>query len=184
MIAAQVRTCLRVRHSELGPKAVSTLIGMAGIEEIDEGVYLPFKQWDFQVADESADRQTEVVPHEDDRLEVLAVAMPQGGDELGFSVGVPGEEPLLELVDGRAGLLAGTGAPGLCAPAARESTRPESRERAGQAFFRSVEEPLSFGVVWGRFDVDGSTCSANRGKRTAFSREDYRGPTGRRPGRL
>ena len=56
-------------------------------------------------------------------LDVLAVAMPQGRDQLGVGLRPPGEEPLLELVEDEEDLLAGT----------QRLPPPQRRERLDQA---------------------------------------------------
>ena len=66
-----------------------------------------------------------------DGLDVLAVALPQGGDQLGVRLAPPGEEPLLELVEHEQHLLAGPAAPRPRRRAASVSTRSESRRQVG-----------------------------------------------------
>ena len=82
------------------------LAGVPQVEEIDEGDVRVRFQVDLQVAHEPAGGQPEVVPDQHDRLDVLAVALPQGGDQLGVLLALPGEEPLLELVEDQEHLLA------------------------------------------------------------------------------
>ena len=71
---------------------------MAGIEEIDQGAVFPFKQPDLQVPHETAGSEPEVIPHQHDRLNMLAIAVPERGDQFCVLFAPPGEEPLLELV--------------------------------------------------------------------------------------
>ena len=61
----------------------------------------------FQVPHEPACRQPEIVPHHHDRLDMLAVALPQGGDQFGVLLSSVGMEPLLELVQDQQHLLPG-----------------------------------------------------------------------------
>ena len=82
------------------------LVGMLKIEQIDEGDIRVRFQVDLQLAHEPAGGQPEIIPDQHDRLEVLAVALPQGGDQLGVLLALPGEEPLLELVQHQEHLLA------------------------------------------------------------------------------
>ena len=82
------------------------LAGMLQVEQIDEGDIRVRFQVDLQLAHEPAGGQPEIVPDQDDRLDVLAVALPQGGDQLGVLLALPGEQPLLELVEDQQHLLA------------------------------------------------------------------------------
>ncbi len=79
---------------------------MAEVEKINEGRVLALEQLNFQVRHEPADREPEIVPDQDERLQMLAVALTQGGGQLGVFLGPPGMEPLLELVEDQEHLLA------------------------------------------------------------------------------
>ena len=135
------------------PNAVSTLRAWRGSKRSTSGDVLALDQVDLQVAHEPAGGQPEVVPHQDDRLDVLAVALPQGGDQLGVLLAPPGVQPLLELVEDEQHLLARAAAPAPAARAARDSTRPSSGGRSGQTFRSAFEQP-GLGLLRGRLDVD------------------------------
>ena len=72
---------------------------MAGIEEIHQGAVLPFEQSDLQVPHESAGSEPEIIPHQHNRLNMLAIAVPKRGDQFCVLFTPPGEQPLLELVE-------------------------------------------------------------------------------------
>ena len=72
--------------------------GMAGIEEIDEGVFSPSSKSDLQVPHEPAGGQPEIIPHQHNRLNMLAIAVPKSGDQFGVLLASLRMEPLLELV--------------------------------------------------------------------------------------
>ncbi len=72
---------------------------MARIEQVDQGAVLPFDHPDLQVAHEPAGGQPEVVADQDEGLDMLAIALPEGVDQVRARLTSPGEEPLLELVE-------------------------------------------------------------------------------------
>ena len=78
---------------------------MLKIEEIDERDIRVRFQVDLQVAHEPAGGQPEIVADQDERLDVLAVAMPQRGNQIRVGLAPPGEQPLLELVEDQQHLL-------------------------------------------------------------------------------
>ena len=122
---------------------------MAQVEEIDDGDVLIGDQIDLQVAHEPGRGHPEVVAHQDDRLDVLAVALPQGGDQLRVLLAPPGEQPLLELVEDQQDLLRRARATRPRRSAASASTRSRSAGRSGQAFRRprSSRASVSSGVA-------------------------------------
>ena len=71
---------------------------MAGIEQIHQGTVLTFEQSDLQVPHESAGGEPEIIPHQHDRLNMLAIAVPKSGDQFRVLLTSRGMEPLLELV--------------------------------------------------------------------------------------
>jgi len=81
-----------------GPECGQNLAGVTGIEEIDECCVLTLNQFDFQVCHEPADGQPEIIPHHQDRLHMLTIAMSQSSDQLRVLLATLGMEPLLELV--------------------------------------------------------------------------------------
>ena len=74
----------------------------------------------FKVAHEPAGGEPEIVADHHDGLEMLAVAMPQGGDQLGVGLGPVDEQPLLELVENEQ---RPSGRPGAISPAEAPPTR-------------------------------------------------------------
>ena len=97
--SSETRPSLLLRLRDPGDKR-------AWVEEIDQGDISVRFQVDLQVAHEPGRGHPEIVPDHDDRLDVLAVALPQGGDQLRVLLALPGEEPLLELVEDQQDLLA------------------------------------------------------------------------------
>ena len=169
--------------SERGPERGEHLRGVPRIEEIDEGGVVPLDQLDFQVGQEPADGEPEIVAHQHDRLHVLAVALPQGGDQLGIFLAAPGVQPLLELVDHEQELLARRQNPAFAHRGQRiRQPRAVGQGRAG--LFQSGQQPL-LGLIGGRLDVH-----ANDVLRTVEARAPpspattCRSPRGRRSGRL
>ena len=72
---------------------------MARIEEIDEQRCSdPRTRSDLQIPHEPAGGQPEIIPHQHDGLNMLAIAMPKRGDQLRVLLASPRMEPLLELV--------------------------------------------------------------------------------------
>ena len=78
---------------------------MQEVEEVDGGRVLAFDEADLQVPHEPGRRHPEIVADHHDCLNVLAVALPQSGDQLCVLLVPPGEEPLLELVEDQQDLL-------------------------------------------------------------------------------
>ena len=71
---------------------------MAGIEEIHQGAVLALEQSDLQVPHEPAGGEPEIIPHQHDRLNMLAIAVPKSGDQFRVLLASLGMEPLLELI--------------------------------------------------------------------------------------
>ena len=116
-------------------------------------MFSPSDQVDLQVAHEPAGGQPEVVAHHDDRLDVLAVALPQGGDQLRVLLAAPGVEPLLELVEDEQHLLRRTAGSRPRRSVASESTSPSSAGRSGHALRKPLQQP-GLGLLGRRLDVD------------------------------
>ena len=112
---------------------------MLKIEQIDEGDIRVRFQVDLQVAHEPAGGQPEIIPDQHDRLEVLAVALPQGGDQLGVLLALPGEEPLLELVQHQEHLLARAERP----PPPQRGQGLDQAQTRGSAPGHALRTPLS-----------------------------------------
>ena len=81
---------------------------MAGIEEIHQGAVVPFDQSDFQVPHEPAGGEPEIIPHQHNRLHMLAIAVTKSGDQFRILLASLGMEPLLELVQDQQHLTLGT----------------------------------------------------------------------------
>ncbi len=71
---------------------------MLRIEEVDSRHVPVGHQVDLQVTHEPGCRHPEIVPHQADGLEVLAVTLPQRRHQVGRRLAPMGEQPLLELV--------------------------------------------------------------------------------------
>jgi len=89
------------------------------VEQINQRAVLPFDKPDFQFPEETTDGQPEVVPHHDEALHVLTVALPNGLHELTVEFFFPGVEPLLELIEDDQHFFAGRSA----LPAAQSGQR-------------------------------------------------------------
>src|SRR4051794_25699803 len=61
------------------PECSQHLPSMAGIEEINSGGVLALDKLDFQGTQETCRRHPEVIPHQHDRLDMLAIAMTKSG---------------------------------------------------------------------------------------------------------
>ena len=81
LLAGQVRRLLG-QDAEGPAERRQDLAGMPQVEQVDGGRVLAFDEVDLQLAHEPAGRHPEIVADQDDRLDVLAVALPQGGDQL------------------------------------------------------------------------------------------------------
>ena len=134
------------------PERRQHLAGVAQVEEIDDGDVLIGDQVDLQVAHEPGGRHPEVVADQDDRLDVLAVALPQRGDQLRVLLAPPGEQPLLELVEDQQHLLAGAEHP----PPPQRGQRIDQARPRGQLGTRLAQRPQQpgLGLLRRRLDVD------------------------------
>ncbi len=122
---------------------------MQQVEEVDGGRVLALDEADLQVPHEPGRRHPEVVADHDDRLDVLAVALPQRGDQLGVLLVPAGEEPLLELVEDQQDLLPRPQhlPPPQGAPAHRRASRPAGRSGQTLRRPRSSRASVSSGVA-------------------------------------
>src|SRR5262249_44945751 len=71
---------------------------MISIEEIDSSGVLAFDQPNFQLPQETGDRQPEIVPHHDKTLNASTITLAQGLDQVRVLFFPLGVQPLLELV--------------------------------------------------------------------------------------
>ena len=128
------------------------LAGVQRVEEVGQGAVLSLEEPDFQVAHEPARGEPEVVADHHDGLEMLAVALPQRGDQLGVGLVPPGEQPLLELVEHEQHLLAG---PEATPPAqgGQGVDQPEFRSQVGARPTQGFQQP-GLGLVGRRLDVN------------------------------
>ena len=115
-------------------------------------MFSPSTRSDLQVPHEPGRGHPEVVADHHDRLDVLAVALPQGGDQLGVRLAPPGEQPLLELVEDQQHLLPGRQDP---APPQRGQRLDQVRP-GGQVGARLAQAPQQpgLGLLGRRLDVD------------------------------
>src|SRR5262249_12387296 len=88
--ACRERIRLAERHQDL-PSVVE-------VEEINGCRVFSFDEVDLQSPHEPGRRHPEIIPHQHDRLDMLAIAVPQGGDKFRVLVTSAGVQPLLELV--------------------------------------------------------------------------------------
>ena len=135
---------------------------MAGIKEIHEGAVLPFNQSDLQVPHEPAGGEPEIIPHQHDRLNMLAIAVPKSGDQFRVLLASLGMEPLLELVQDQQHLALGR----------QDATPSQVRQRIDQPqssgqfrtdLAQALEQP-SFGLLRGRLDVNRKDVLAEPGQ--------------------
>ena len=128
------------------------LAGVPQVEEVDHGEFSLLDQADLQVPHEPGRRHPEVVADHHDRLDVLAVALPQRGDQLRVLLAPPGEEPLLELVEDQQHLLAGRERP---APPQRGQRidQVQSGGQVGTGLAQAPQQP-GLGLLRRRLDVD------------------------------
>ena len=103
---------------------------MPPVEEIHQGRVVALEQLHFQIREKTAHCEPEIVAHQDDRLQMLAVALAQGGDQLGILIAAAGVQPLLELVDHEQQLAAGAEHAALAQ--VRRVNPPGLRGRAGR----------------------------------------------------
>ena len=109
-------------------------------------------------------------------LNMLAIAMPQGGDQFGVLLTSFGMEPLLELVQDQQHLVPG-GRSDPCANAASESTSPSLgtvRDRPSETF----EQPCSLSPPGSPRRKPARTCLPSRGSKPAFTSDDLPQPEG------
>ena len=139
------------------------LPGMARIEEIDGSDVLPFEQSDLQVPHEPAGGHPEIIPHHHDRLHMLAVALPQGGDQFRVLLTPLGMEPLLELIQDQQHLPPGRQARDPCRKLASESTSPDSSRQFRTDLAQALQQP-SFRLLRGRLDVNRQDVLAEPGQ--------------------
>ena len=71
---------------------------MVEVEEINGCRVLPFDKADLQIPHEPGRRHPEIIPHQHNRLNMLAIAVPKSGDQFRVLLTSLGMEPLLELV--------------------------------------------------------------------------------------
>jgi len=72
---------------------------MAWIKKIDESDVLIRDEIDFQVPHEPTGGEPEIIPHQHNGLDMLAIAVPKSGDQLRVLAAALRMEPLLELVE-------------------------------------------------------------------------------------
>ncbi len=84
--------------SECAPEGTQDFLGVIHVEEIDQADVAAFDQRDFQLSQEAADPQPEVVPHHHDALDPSAVTLPDRLNQLGVLFLAFAVEPLLELI--------------------------------------------------------------------------------------
>ncbi len=125
---------------------------MTGIKEIHEGAVLPLDQSDLQFPHEPAGGEPEIVPHQHNRLNMLTIAVPKGGDQFRVLLTSLGMEPLLELIQDQQHLPPGwqDATPSqVCQRIDQPRSSGQFRTRLAQA----LEQP-SFCLLRGRLDVD------------------------------
>ncbi len=144
------------------PEGHQHLPGMTRIEQVHQGAVIPLEQSDLQVSHEPAGGEPEIVPHQHDGLEMLAVAVPQGGDQLRVLLAPAGVEPLLELIQDQQHLMLRR----------QDAAPPHVRQRIDQTqaswqfgtdLVEALEQP-GFGLIQSRLDVDRQDLLAQPGQ--------------------
>ena len=126
---------------------------MAVVEEVDRREVVALDDRGLHLAHEARRRHREIVPHHDNGLQLPAVALAQGFDQLGLLLGPPRVQPLLELVH-RARLHH-------LVTAGRTTTPPQVGEGLDQSqISRQLRQPLAkstqdpgFGFLRRCFDI-------------------------------
>ena len=138
---------------------------MAGIEEIDgRAMFSPSTRSDLQVPHEPARGQPEIIPHHHDRLDMLAVALPKGGDQFRVLLTPLGMEPLLELVQDQQHLPLGW-QDATPSQLRQRIDQPQSSGQFGTRLAQALEQP-GFGLLGGRLDVDREDVLAQPGQQS------------------
>ena len=101
-------------------------------------MFSPFEQSDFQVTHEPAGGHPEIIPHQHNRLDMLAIAMTKGGDQFRVLLASPGEQPLLKLIQDQQNLTL-RGQDATPSQVCQRINQPDPRGSSGHAF----RKPLS-----------------------------------------
>ena len=80
------------------PNAVSTFLAWRGSKRSTRVDVLALDETDLQVPHEATGGKPEIVPHQHKRLNMLAIAVPKGGDQFRILLTSLCMEPLLKLV--------------------------------------------------------------------------------------
>jgi hypothetical protein len=72
---------------------------MAEIKEIHQGAVVGLNQSDFQIPHEPTGGKPEIIPHQHNGLDMLAIALAKRGDQFGVLIAALRMEPLLELIE-------------------------------------------------------------------------------------
>ncbi len=149
---------------------------MERVEEVHGRRVLALEQADVQLAEEPGRGHPEIVADHHDRLDALAVAVPQRGDQLGLLLAPAGGEPLLELVEDQQHLL----------PRAQRPAPPQRRHgideaaiggQVGAGLAQPAQQP-GLGLLGRRLDVDRQHILAQPGSRPALTIDDLPQPEG------
>ena len=136
---------------------------MVEVEEINGCRVLPFDKADLQVPHEPGRRHPEIIPHQHDRLNMLAIAVPKGGDQFGVLLTPPGMEPLLELVQDQQHLpLRWQDA--TPSQVCQRIDQPQSSGQFRTHLAQALEQP-SFRLLRGRLDVNRKDMLAQPGQK-------------------
>src|SRR4051794_11578153 len=78
---------------------------MTGIEEIHQGAVLTLDHSDSQSPHEAAGGEPEIIPHQYNRLNMLAIAVPKASNQFAVLLGSLRMEPLFKLIQDQQHLL-------------------------------------------------------------------------------
>ena len=142
--------------AECPTKCHQDLSSVVKVEEINGCRVLPFEKADLQIPHEPGRRHPEIVSHQHDRLNMLAIAMTKSGNQFAVLLASLRMEPLLELVQDKQHLplrWQDATPSQVCERIDQTRSSGQFRTRLTQA----LEQP-AFGLLRGRLDVDGRTC--------------------------
>ena len=139
-------------------------------------MFSPSTRSDLQVPHEPGRRHPEIIPHQHNRLNMLAIAVPKSGDQFRVLLASLGMEPLLELVQDQQHLplrWQDATPSQVCQRIDQPQSSGQFRTRLAQA----LEQP-GFGLLGGRLDVDRKDVLASRGSSPALTSDDLPQPEG------
>ena len=170
-----IRRILR-EPAECPTKCHQDLSGVVQVEEINGCRVLPFQEADLQIPHEPSRRHPEIIPHQHNRLNMLAIAVTKSGDQFCVLLAPFGMKPLLELIEDQQHLPLRW----QDATPSQVCQRVDQTHFFGQFLTRLAQalEQAGFGLFGGRFDVYPQNMFSKPWKKSRFHQR--RLPTTRR----